>query len=94
MLRSSDFFCRFGGEEFILLLPATSREAATGVAEKLRREIEATQFVCKDQSFTVTISFGVTVITAEDRDPLSLFNRVDQAMYMAKAQGRNRVAVL
>lgn len=94
MLRSSDFFCRFGGEEFILLLPATSREAATGVAEKLRREIEATQFVFKDQSFTVTISFGVTVITAEDRDPLSLFNRVDQAMYMAKAQGRNRVAVL
>jgi len=94
MLRESDFFCRFGGEEFIVLLPATSREAAAGVAEKLRREIEATQFVFKDQSFTVTISFGVTAITAADTDPLSLFNRVDQAMYAAKAQGRNRVAVL
>lgn len=94
MLRESDFFCRFGGEEFILLLPATSREAAAGVAEKLRREIEATQFVFKDRSFTVTISFGVTAITAADQDPLSLFNRVDQAMYTAKAQGRNRVAVL
>jgi diguanylate cyclase len=94
MLRSSDFFCRFGGEEFILLLPATSRKAAAGVAEKLRREIEVTQFVCKDQSFKVTISFGATAITAEDKDPLSLFNRVDQAMYAAKAQGRNRVAVL
>jgi diguanylate cyclase (GGDEF)-like protein len=94
MLRESDFFCRFGGEEFILLLPATSREAAAGVAEKLRREIEATQFVFKDRSFTMTISFGVTVITAADQDPLSLFNRVDQAMYAAKAQGRNRVAVL
>ena len=94
MLRESDFFCRFGGEEFILLLPATSREAAAGVAEKLRREIEATQFVFKDRSFTLTISFGVTAITAADQDPLSLFNRVDQAMYAAKAQGRNRVAVL
>jgi diguanylate cyclase (GGDEF)-like protein len=94
MLRESDFFCRIGGEEFILLLPATSPKAATAVAEKLRREIAATQFVCKDQTFTVTISFGVTAITAEDRDPLSLFNRVDQAMYTAKTQGRNRVAVL
>lgn len=94
MLRQSDFLCRFGGEEFVLLLPATNPQAAAAVAEKLRRKIEATQFVCKEQAFTVTISFGVTATTDEDKEALSLFNRVDAAMYAAKEQGRNRVVVL
>lgn len=88
-LRSIDIHGRWGGEEFMVILPQTGRDAARDVAEKLRRAI-ADQHV--DQVGTVTASFGVTEL-ALGENSRSLAQRVDEALYRAKDGGRNRVEV-
>ena len=92
MLRESDFLARFGGEEFVVLLPETEHKGAVDAAEKLRQSIEKTEFLHPGDKVAITISLGVTQVTADDLSPESLFTRVDQALYRAKNEGRNRVA--
>jgi diguanylate cyclase len=92
MLRESDFLARFGGEEFVVLLPETERKGAGEAAEKLRQSIEKTEFLHRGDKVAITISLGVTQVTSDDQAPDSLFTRVDQALYRAKNEGRNRVA--
>jgi diguanylate cyclase (GGDEF)-like protein len=87
-IRASDFAARFGGEEFLLLLPDTDRRGSVEVAEKLRRQIERTELV---QTGPLTASFGVSSLPEDAIDPDELIRRADRALYMAKAQGRNRV---
>lgn len=87
--RESDFLARLGGEEFVLLLPATALEAGLGVAEKLRRAIEAATFQHKGQRERVTISCGLTEFRQGDT-PDVVYERADRALYDAKEQGRNR----
>jgi diguanylate cyclase (GGDEF)-like protein len=87
-VRASDFAARFGGEEFLLLLPDTDRQGCIGVAEKLRRQIERTELI---QTGPVTASFGVACLPEDAVDPEQLLRQADRALYMAKAQGRNRV---
>ena len=91
ILRESDFLARFGGEEFVALLPETERKGGMEVAEKLRESIEQTEFIHRTEAVAVTISIGVTQAGADDPDPEVLFDRVDQALYKAKRRGRNRV---
>ena len=90
--RKSDLFARFGGEEFICVLPATDLEAASRLAEQLRTAVEALA-IPHAASVTdhVTISLGLVscVPAAEDR-PEGLLEKADQALYAAKNQGRNR----
>ncbi len=93
-VRSTDFLARFGGEEFILILAGSSAENARKIAEKLRVMIEKTRFFYRNEEIPVTISLGVTEVHHADRDSETLFLRVDEAMYQAKKQGRNRVCVL
>jgi len=91
-LREEDLAVRWGGEEFLLLLPGTDAEAARRVADKIRQRIADEPFSCTGQDIRVTISFGV----AQFRDePLAreLIKRADAAMYRAKQSGRNRVCV-
>lgn len=86
-LRSTDIFGRWGGEEFMILCPATSKEEAIITAEKLRRAIEETHF---EPVGHITVSFGVT--TVEDGDgEKELVSRADKQLYRAKSEGRNRV---
>ena len=92
LLRESDFLARFGGEEFVVLLPETERKGAGEAAEKIRQCIEKTEFLHRGDKVAITISLGVTQVTADDQTPESLFTRVDQALYRAKNDGRNRVA--
>ena len=92
MLRESDFLARFGGEEFVVLLPETERKGAGEAAEKIRQCIEKTEFLHRGDKVAITISLGVTQVTPDDQTPESLFTRVDQALYRAKNEGRNRVA--
>jgi diguanylate cyclase (GGDEF)-like protein len=83
---------RLGGEEFIVLLPSTSLEAARKLAEKLRQRIEASPTVWESSTLPVTTSIGVSGTTAlEKRNFDSLYTAADKGLYLAKARGRNRV---
>jgi diguanylate cyclase (GGDEF)-like protein len=90
-LRTSDFVGRFGGEEFLALLPGTGREGAIDVAEKLRAAIAAASPTGSERQ--VTASFGVAVLPDEARDGAELLRTADRALYTAKANGRDRVEV-
>lgn len=95
VVRASDLACRFGGEEFAALFPNTSASAARSVADRIRRALERQRFEIHGRDFWVTVSAGVADAAAvsgwEDPDPHQLLVRADQAMYAAKAGGRNRV---
>ena len=91
--RGEDFLARIGGEEFVLLLPMTTLEAATSVAEKLRLVVETTAFRHHGEPVQVTVSAGLTEFREGDT-PQSVFERADRALYAAKAEGRNRCASL
>jgi diguanylate cyclase (GGDEF)-like protein len=88
-IRSEDKFARWGGEEFIIVCGNTSLNQAVEIAEKLRNIVDACTLA---GSLKVTVSFGVAQIR-EGESLEALFNRTDQALYAAKAQGRNQVKV-
>jgi diguanylate cyclase (GGDEF)-like protein len=91
-VRSTDLVGRLGGEEFIVLLPSTSLEAARKLAEKLRQRLEASPTPWEPSPLTVTASVGVSATTAlEKRNFDSLYTEADKALYLAKTRGRNRV---
>jgi diguanylate cyclase (GGDEF)-like protein len=91
-LRASDFAGRFGGEEFALLLPDTDRDGAVEVAEKLRKAVA--EVAVAGVSRQVTTSLGVASIPRDASEPTLLLRAADRALYLAKAQGRNRVETL
>jgi diguanylate cyclase (GGDEF)-like protein len=88
-LRASDFAGRYGGEEFIVLLPDTGREGAVVAAEKLRQAISAAEVT--GVSRPITASLGVAAIPEDALEPTLLLRAADRALYLAKAKGRNRV---
>lgn len=90
-IRASDFAARFGGEEFLVLLPDTARAGAVEVAEKLRRAVERLELV---NVGSVTASFGVAALPEDASEPEYLLRTADRAMYAAKARGRNRVETM
>ncbi len=90
-LRSSDVFSRYGGEEFLILLSDTDGEAAAFVAERIRATVENLHVNYNEEEISVTVSLGVTQITAERNTLQELIAIVDQALYGAKQKGRNRV---
>lgn len=88
LLRGADLLARFGGEEFLVLLPDTSREEAEVVAERIRDTCDQPQ-----QGPTCTVSMGLTTNHHANDTVDSLLTRADAAMYQAKAKGRNQVAI-
>ncbi|MBV7511935.1 sensor domain-containing diguanylate cyclase [Pseudomonas sp. PDM25] len=90
-LRRGDVFGRVGGEEFAAVFPGCAPDMAMQVAERLQREIQRLSFSHGDQTFGITVSQGLTSLTAEDESIDSLFARADAAMYKAKHQGKNRI---
>lgn len=92
LARTQDLVARFGGEEFVVLLPDTDRSGAIRVAEKIRLAVEQTEFMVAEQKLAVTVSIGVaTQIPAGPDQQHELFRKADEALYEAKAAGRNRV---
>ncbi|MFF7063998.1 diguanylate cyclase [Pseudomonas sp. NPDC008258] len=89
-LRGRDFIARFGGEEFVLLLPQTSPAAAAQVAEVLRATVEACPFHFKGERVVITTSIGVGAFRSGERGD-QVLKRADAALYRAKELGRNRV---
>ncbi|MGR3714725.1 MAG: diguanylate cyclase [Shimia sp.] len=92
-MRRHDRVCRYGGEEFVLILPNTLLEDALAVAENLRKEIAETQMIDDpDFGLSVTCSFGVAcTITASGCSADLLLQRADEALYVSKDSGRNQV---
>ena len=89
-LRGTDFIARFGGEEFVLLMPATVPATGLKLLEHLRASIEACPFHFKGEPVTITLSMGFTAFRTGEHSDLVL-KRADQALYRAKHAGRNRV---
>jgi len=89
-IRAVDVPARWGGEEFMVLMPQSNLAAAGSAAEKLRQAIAQYRF---DKVNTITVSFGVTELAPQD-DSNALLKRVDDALYKAKESGRNRVETL
>lgn len=92
VLRTSDALVRFGGEEFVMLLPAIGLDAARQVAERARAAVAESPIAMGDARIPVTISLGVAE-RREDEGRDELLRRADAAMYAAKESGRNRVVV-
>ncbi|MBV7487919.1 GGDEF domain-containing protein [Pseudomonas sp. PDM30] len=89
-LRGTDFIARFGGEEFVLLMPSTVPAAGLKMLESLRASIEACPFHFKGEPVTITVSIGMTAFRPGEHSD-QVLKRADQALYRAKNAGRNRV---
>lgn len=88
--RNTDILARWGGEEFVLLLPETDIRTAGSIAEKLRTETENHEFAYIGK---ITASFGVTEFTQGDNE-ITFIKRADDALYRSKENGRNRIEVI
>jgi diguanylate cyclase (GGDEF)-like protein len=91
-LRHSDIVCRWGGEEFIVLLKDTDGETGLMVAEKIRHHVEQQRYAYNDKALQLTVSIGLTTLQTDDTLH-TLLSRADHAMYRAKQAGRNRTCV-
>jgi two-component system cell cycle response regulator len=91
-IRGIDLACRYGGEEFVVVMPETDMAVATMVAERLRRAIAGEPFSIQQEarSIDVTISIGIAEL-GRDETAAMVLKRADQALYRAKRDGRNRV---
>lgn len=92
-MRGSDIFARIGGEEFVLILPETGRVGAEIVAERLREAIASEPISIPDARINVTGSLGIATFTDPRETAHALLDRTDTALYQAKRDGRNRIAV-
>lgn len=93
VLRVSDLKCRYGGDEFFVVLPETPISGAVQAAESLLREIAQLRLACGEHTVTATVSIGVAAAASGDVNPEVVIARADDAMYQAKRMGRNRYAV-
>ncbi|MGE5255847.1 MAG: HDOD domain-containing protein [Hyphomicrobiales bacterium] len=90
-LRDSDYLARYGGEEFAVILPEANMESAFLVAERLRERIRSQKMAYRDQTITLTMSFGVASMAPnQDLSSDSFIKMADDALYIAKTQGRDR----
>ncbi|MGH8702378.1 MAG: GGDEF domain-containing protein, partial [Burkholderiales bacterium] len=90
-LRQTDLIARYGGDEFVALLPETPCNGAAGVAERIRKSVEMTPFVTREQRVSTTVSIGIACYPNHGVDFESVLEKADNAMYASKAGGKNRV---
>ena len=92
-LRTIDILARYGGEEFVILLPETVAEEAMATAERLRQDAEAAPIHSNAGEISLTISLGVVTLDETCKNLEELLDRSDQALYVSKRTGRNRVSL-
>ena len=92
--RDSDIVCRYGGEEFIIILPGTDELGAIAVAETTRKEISKLELYWEEQAIKITASLGISSLipnNGQNKNRQFMVNQADQALYQAKNSGRNQV---
>jgi diguanylate cyclase (GGDEF)-like protein len=94
VIRHVDIFGRFGGDEFVILLPETDSDMATDIAERIRTTVSASPIETDAGPVSATISIGITQATPQTADLGLLLNKADQALYKSKRSGRNKITVL
>ena len=90
-IRKEDVVFRYGGEEFLVLCPATPHKAAVNLAERIREAVTSAYFGLQEPFFRVTVSIGMAAYDANDASVDAMTKRADEALYRAKREGRNRV---
>lgn len=90
-VRDADLAARYGGEEIAVILPETGMDEAAEVAERIRQAVAELKVPHRDQALGVTLSLGVACLNTTTTDATALVREADQALYAAKAEGRNRV---
>lgn len=91
--RSGDIVCRYGGEEFLLVLPNTSTETAIQIANRLRIALQDSNVFENGQIINATISLGISEFPTDDSTETGTLEKADKALYSAKRNGRNQVSV-
>ena len=91
VMRPQDMISRWGGEEFVVILPEMDIEEAAEVAERIRVEIQNNRFLYQDSRFTITMSFGISKQPYHEMDPSKIIQEADHNLYKAKNSGRNRI---
>ncbi len=91
-IRTHDILCRYGGEEFTLLLPGADFETARQISDRIRQHVEQTPLKTDRGDLMITLSFGVATLEQRHASLAALIDDADAAMYLAKNLGRNRVA--
>lgn len=91
--RTTDVVGRFGGEEFVFVCEETGRDGALRLAERIRSELQTTTFHSEQGPVEVTCSIGIAIFPAAGRDWQQLFRASDEALYVSKHEGRNRVTL-
>ncbi len=90
-LRTSDIICRYGGDEFVALLPQLPSDRALETGERLRSAVENTSFDVDGTSISSTVSIGIASFPDEVGNVFDLLDKADQALYVCKRSGRNKV---
>jgi diguanylate cyclase (GGDEF)-like protein len=92
-LRGSDVMARFGGDEFVILLPETHGRGAQEMAERIRKSVESSRFDIRGGDATITVSIGIASYPEDGGNLEVILDKADKAMYRAKQRGRNQVVV-
>ena len=92
-LRETDFVGRYGGEEIVVILPETSLEAARAIGEEIREKIAEKPVTSEEHVIDVSASIGISDLRPEHEDQHAVFSEADQALYVSKEKGRNRVTL-
>jgi len=91
--RKSDIVCRYGGEEFVMLLPNTSLDGAKTTAQHIRENVEKLDINIGDKTLKFTVSLGVSSVKDDESSIEKSLKRADEALYEAKKSGRNKVCI-
>lgn len=94
LIRKGDFFARFGGEEFCLILLGSNLQKGVEVAERIRATVESHPFIYKETPLKVTVSAGVACLEGAMQSWTELFEKADQASYVSKKNGKNKVSTI
>ena len=91
-LRAADIVAKYGGDEFVIILPQTDRKGACTLAERIRGAVEAHSFPGEEEGMGITSSMGIAQFPDNGETSRDLLESADSALYAAKRSGRNRVA--